>query len=110
MEKFVDNPIKRVDSDALDNAYKLVLEVLSEIAERKQLSKKEIEFLTELIKEAYLKRKSNLFIQFYADDFENYLNHAFRFALNQESKGSNVSDYTKLFYYKSKKHLVTSDR
>ncbi|RED93168.1 hypothetical protein [Marinoscillum furvescens] len=110
METTIDNPIKRVDSEALDNAYKVILESLKEVARKNELSDEEINYLSDLIRESYLRRKSTLFVRSYSDELSNYLKHAFRFALNQESDESQISDYTKLFYYKSKKHSIASDK
>ncbi|MBC6399411.1 MAG: hypothetical protein GDA51_13005 [Ekhidna sp.] len=110
MEITVDNPINKVDSKALDNAYKVILEALNEIVKKNDHPDDEVEYVTDLIKEAYLRRKSNLFIKNYTDDFSHYLKHALHFALNQESTESQIRDYAKLSYYKRKKHLVASDR
>ncbi len=103
-----DNQIKRVDFDALDSALKVVLETLAEISKKQNLSQEDVNYLTEIINDAYVNRKANIFINKFTVDFEQYLNHAFKFAMNQES--NELSDYTKrLYYYKSKKHLIERD-
>lgn len=96
-----------MNSDALDNAFNLLVKSLKALSEKEDLSDDELSFLSELIKEAYLNRKANLYLENVSDEINQYLKHSFKFALNSEKSENNLNNYTKLFYYRSRKDLLT---
>lgn len=110
MEAAINNPIKKFDSDTLRNAYGIAMESLDEIAKRRNLSAEEVNYIAEIFREAYLNRKASLYLKHFTKELSLYLDHSFELAMSREVSDSQISEYAKIFYLKSKKHSSTSDR
>ena len=104
------NPLVHEDSQALDNAYSVLVETLDELIGKKDLSQEEIDELYAMVKSAYAERKADLYLKGFTKDITLYLKSAFKYALSSGSGTPQVNDHAKLFYLRSKKHLLAGDK
>ena len=109
MKATASNPIKKPNVDTLKDAYGIAIDSLNEIARRRNLSDEEVRYLAKVFEEAYLNRRASLYLRNFTNELSLYLDHSFELATRQDANDSQISEYAKLFYLKSKKHLLTSD-
>lgn len=105
---FLANPIEfNTDRmNALEVAYDHFFEAIDEYSKKNELTEQQIETLRDFVKRVYVERKAGLLIEEKTNDFSNYLNKAFRFALTKSFKEDENVTWTKVLYYNNKKSLI----
>lgn len=105
---FLPNPIEfNTDRmDALESAYDHFFEAIEEYSKNHGLTDNQTATLKDFVKRVYLERKAGLLLDEKTNDFSNYLNKAFRFALTKSFKEDDNVTWTKVLYYNNKKSLV----
>lgn len=111
MEKavFKNNPIKfsSKKSEALDHAFEIFIDAFEEYVEKNQLSDQEIRYLTKLINEIYLEKKTSDYLNEKLSFINNNFNHLLQNLLSRE-KADNVP--VSVFYYNLKNHLKENEQ
>jgi hypothetical protein len=102
-----ENPFEMKDSkkEALEDAYKLFISILSDYSEENNLPPEFFFELNEIIKEAYQDKKLNYFLESRFDLINGRVNKMVDFALNNKNKVG----YTNLFYLNHTNQLVTNE-
>lgn len=96
-------------SEALDEAYALFVEAFNDYATKNELTEEQIASFKEQVLSAYLERKASYFFEDRLVDFSDYLKKAISFALTKSFREEGSDNYTKLFYYNNKHHLVSHE-
>lgn len=94
---------------ALEEAYNYFNKILEEYSMSKNLNDSDLEELKLLIKEAYLDKKLNYFLETKLSNFNDYLDFAMASALNQTTSKQD-SSFSSLFYLRHTKQLLTNER
>jgi hypothetical protein len=105
------NPIhfSNKKTEALEEAYKLIIEVLNEYADSKNLSESEFSLIKEQILTAFLERKASLFWEYKLGHISENFKKAISFALTKSLQDDDKDSFTKLFYYRDKHRLVKNE-
>lgn len=96
-------------NEALNEAYKLFMEAFTDYADQNELTEEQIGNFKEQILSAYLEKKAAYLLEDKLMDFSDYLRKAISFALTKSFKEEEKDNYTKLFYYNNKHHLVSHE-
>jgi len=97
-------------AEALEEAYKLIIEVLNEYADSKNLSENEINYIREQILSAFLERKAHHFLEYKLENLSENFKKALSFALTKSLQDDDKDNFTKLFYYRNKHRLVKNEQ
>ena len=96
-------------SEALDEAYTLFVEAFTDYVAKNELTEEQIASFKEQVLSAYFEKKASYLFEDRLIDFSDYLRKAISFALTKSFKEEDRDNYTKLFYYNNKHHLVSHE-
>lgn len=88
---------------ALIEAYNLLLETLSEYAEKNDLPKEQISQLKEQIHAIYSDKKATYYLEKKLSDFSDYLQKALLVTMTESGELDDPKEISKLFYYNNRK-------
>lgn len=110
---YKNNPLvfKSDKTEAINEAYKLILEAFKEYVEQHELTEKEIDLFNDIFRKIYLERKASVYFEDKLSKFSQDLHKALTFALKQLTPSNDKSDdFAKILYYKNKKRLINNEQ
>ena len=108
---FKNNPLHISDLriKALDEAYKIFLEVLIEYVSKNKLDDEQIENIKGLFYHTYVEKKASYFLENKLNEFTNYISNSLNIA-TQDSFSTESRDNLHLFYYNNKHSLIKHEQ
>lgn len=108
------NPIafKNSQTDAIDEAYKLLLDSFNEYLEKYELSEREVDIFYDLFKKVYFERKASMFFENKLNNIAEELNKSITFAIKKLNPIDENSshDYSRVFFYHNKHRLINNEQ